>query len=513
MPCLPLNRRHFMKLGAGIGVLTSLLPLTSAHAATDRPADLTEWSALTLSDAIRKGEVGCREVMIAYLERIERLNPTYNAIVSLQPRETLLVEADKADSELVKGHYRGWMHGFPHAVKNLAATAGILTTKGSPLFSQWVPDHDDIFVERIRAAGAILIGKTNTPELGLGSQTYNPVHGPTRNAWDPSLCAGGSSGGAAVALATRMLPVADGSDMMGSLRNPAAFNNVFGFRPSQGRVPRGPNGEMFYQQLSYQGPMGRDVADAARLLATMAGFDHRVPMSLSTDTSRFAAPLDTQLAGVKVGWLGDFDGYLSLESGILALCEKGLATFEQQGATVEPTQPDFSMPELWQTWLTLRHFLIAGGTSELYANPENRAQMKPELIWEIEGGQNLSALDVYRASSARSRWYQALDQMFEHYDVLALPTAQVFPFDVDIHWPEQIAGKSMDTYHRWMEVVIPGTLAGCPVANVPVGFDERGRPMGIQLIGRMKEDLKVLQIAHSYTRASGLFQQHPDITA
>lgn len=508
-----LDRRNFLKLSAGAGVLaaTRFGGIGGARAGTVQPssdAELVELSAIDLSTAIRQGSVSCREVMTAYLDHIERYNPTYNAIVALRAREELMDEARVADDDLAHGHYRGWMHGFPHAVKDLASTRGITTTLGSTLFETWVPERDAIFVERLRAAGAILIGKTNTPEFGLGSNTYNPVYGITRNAYDPALCAGGSSGGAAVGLATHMLPVADGSDMMGSLRNPAAYNNVIGFRPSQGRVPYGPSREVFYQQLGYEGPMGRTVADTARLLTTMAGFDSRVPLSLETNTARYSGGLDMNTAGLRVAWLGDFDGYLPTEPGVLDVCRQALGHFEDLGMSIEEVSLDYPMEQLWETWLTLRHFHIAGIADEVYADEAKRAHMKPEAIWEIEGGLRLTGMDVYRASASRTQWYTALDALFDTYDVVALPSAQVFPFDADIHWPKEIAGHSMDTYHRWMQIVTPGTLSGCPVINVPAGFDERGRPMGIQLIGRMRDDLKVLKIAHAYEQASR-FTQRP----
>ncbi|GGO79294.1 amidase [Marinobacterium nitratireducens] len=509
------QRRNFLRTSAGLGALTmaaSALPAWAAKAGSvNSPEQLLGLSALELSAAIKAGKVSCVEVMQSYLDQIEKYNPTYNAIVSLRPREELLAEAKQADAELNKGLYRGWMHGFPHAVKDLAATRGIATTMGSPILKNWVPEHDAIFVERLRSAGAIIIGKTNTPEFGLGSQSYNTVFGVTRNAWDSKLCAGGSSGGAAVALAASMVPVADGSDMMGSLRNPAAYNNVIGFRPTQGRVPFGPTSEVWYQQLGYEGPMGRNVRDTAQLLSTMAGFDARVPMSLESDPAQFAGSLDINTRGMKVAWLGDFNGYLPMEDGVLSLCESAFGRFDDIGCSVEAVDMQYPMDELWQTWLTLRHFLIAGIASGLYAKEENRALMKPEALWEIEGGLALSGADVYAASKARTRWYLALNKLFETYDVVALPSAQVFPFDAETHWPKEVAGKSMDTYHRWMEVVIPGTLSGCPVANVPVGFDAKGRPMGIQLIGPAKQDLKVLQIAHAYEQASGLTAKKPTL--
>ncbi|MDH5567661.1 MAG: amidase, partial [Myxococcales bacterium] len=305
----------------------------AATAATPGSAsELVGMSALELSKAIRSKRVSCREVMVAFLDQIERVNPVVNAIVSLQDREALLQQARQRDAELARGEVRGWMHGLPHAVKDLAATRGIRTTWGSPLLDT-VPQADDLFVERLRKSGAIFIGKTNTPEFGLGSQTYNTVFGTTRNAYDPSKTAGGSSGGAAAALALRMLPVADGSDMMGSLRNPAAFNNVIGFRPSHGRVPYA-GGELFLDPLSVEGPMGRSVADVAMLLAVMAGPDSRFPPSIEQDPSRFVEPLQRSFAGTRLAWLGNLDGTLPMEPGILELCEAAFPAFRDIGCSV-----------------------------------------------------------------------------------------------------------------------------------------------------------------------------------
>lgn len=464
--------------------------------------DITRLGALDLSAAIHARQVSCREVMQAYLARIDRLNPALNAVISRKPHDVLLAEAGQMDTLAARGEWLGWMHGMPQAIKDLAWTRDIRTTLGSPLYRDFQPTEDSIIVERVRRAGAIVIGKTNTPEFGLGSQSYNPVHGVTRNPYNPALCAGGSSGGAAVALAARLLPVADGSDMGGSLRNPAAFNNVFGFRPSAGRVPKYPAPEAFIEQLGVEGPMGRSVPDLARLLATQAGFDPRSPLSRSDDPAVFAQPLDAPMAGVRVGWLGDLDGYLPFEPGILALCNEALGALAGLGCAVEPAQLGFAPERLWQMWLTLRSCVVAGGRWDDYADPARRALMKPEAVWEVERGRGASALDVYRASKERTAWHRHLLTLFERYDVLVLPTAQTFPFSADTHWPAQVGGREMDTYHRWMEVVIGPTLAGAPAISVPVGFGAAGAPMGMQLIGAPGADLQVLQVAHAYDQVT-----------
>ena len=467
-------------------------------AGDDGGAGIVDLSALELSDAIRNKSVSCVEVMKAYLAQIDRVNPRHNAIVSLRNHAELLSEAERKDNELARGDYHGWMHGFPHAVKDLAATKGIPTTMGSPLLANMITPHDAIIVERIRKAGAIIIGKTNIPEFGLGSQTYNNVFGTTTNAYNPKLCAGGSSGGAAVAIATGMLPVADGSDMMGSLRNPAAYNNIIGFRPSFGRVPFGPTLEIFSQQLGFEGPMGRNVRDTAMLLSTMAGFDARVPMSICEDPQQFAGSLHADMKGKKIAWLGDVNGYFPMEPGILEMCESSLEHFECLGCIVEPVTIHYPMEKLWQSWVKLRNWLVAGNAMPLYSKIENRDKFKPEAIWEIEGGLSLNGTDVYNASVERSAWYQFIFNLFTKYDYLVLPSAQVFPFDASTHWPKEVAGKTMDSYHRWMEITVPGSLSGCPIVNIPVGFNRQGLPMGMQIMGPATQDLNVLQLANSY---------------
>ncbi|EJF73682.1 amidase [Pseudomonas sp. Ag1] len=470
---------------------------------------IVELDAIELSRAIHARQVSCHEVMQAYLAQVERFNPTVNALVSLRSHEDVLAEAAQRDRELDQGQSRGWMHGMPQAIKDLAATQGLRTTLGSPLFAEHVPQEDAISVARVRASGAIIIGKTNVPEFGLGSQTYNSVFGTTGNAYDPRLVAGGSSGGAAVALALRMLPVADGSDMMGSLRNPGAFNNVFGLRPSLGRVPHGPAPELFVQQLATEGPMGRSVADVARLLSVQAGYDPRVPLSLKEDPAMFGEPLQRDFKGARLGWLGDYNGYLPMEDGVMSLCESALKDFAALGCEVEHCQPEFSLERLWQTWLVHRHWLIQGSLGAAYTDPQKRALLKPEAQWEVQGGLQLSAADVYQASINRSDWYRALGKLFERYDFLLLPTAQVFPFDAQQAWPRLVAGREMDTYHRWMEVVIGPTLAGLPSMNVPVGFNLQGLPMGLQIIGPAQADRAVLQLAYAHEQLTRWVQRRP----
>ncbi|MEL7547600.1 MAG: amidase [Pseudomonadota bacterium] len=472
-------------------------------------SDITDLTAIELSEAIRTRQVRCIDVMEAYLNRIHRYNPRYNAIVGLRDDDVLFEEAAAADLALQNGEYWGWMHGMPHAVKDLADAKGLVTTYGSPLFAENKAQQDSLPVARMRAQGAIFIGKTNVPEFGLGSNTYNAVYGVTGNAYDPSLSAGGSSGGAATAIALHLTPCADGSDMMGSLRNPAAFNNVVGFRPSQGRVPSpSAETEVFYNQLPTDGPMGRNVADTIQLLTTMAGYDARSPLALRDDLPEAGAFRLRPLEGLKIGWMADYRGYLSMEDGILDVCQAALGILSQQGANVEDCVPNFDMARLWEVWLTLRQWSMSD-LKPLYDNEMARPLVKPEAIWEIESGLGMTAAEVSHAGKGRSAWFRALLELFETYDVLALPSAQVFPFAAETSWPKSVNGIAMDTYHRWMEVVIGGTLAGLPVISLPAGFGPKDRPMGIQFMGPPGADQKVLEFALAYEAATSLLDRRP----
>ncbi|MEI8325564.1 MAG: amidase, partial [Betaproteobacteria bacterium] len=465
-------------------------------------AHITDLDASALSVAIHSRSVSCREVMRATLEHIADLNPRCNAIVSLQDGDALLRQADTRDAQLARGESMGWMHGMPQAIKDLSNTAGIATTQGSPLLRNFVPTSDSLMVQRMKASGCIVVGKTNTPEFGLGSHTFNEVFGITPNAYDATRSAGGSSGGAAVALAMRMLAVADGSDFMGSLRNPAGWNNVFGLRPSQGRVPKWPTSDVWVNQLGTEGPMGRTVQDVARLLDVQAGFDARSALSIS-DGARFNAPLGGFVGkGVRIGWLADLSGYLPMESGILDVCEQGLARLEALGCAVEPTALGTPPEPIWQAWLVWRRALTAASIAPHLLEPKNRALIKPEALWEHDQAAHLTGNEFLGASVQRTAFYQHMLALFERHDFLALPVSQVWPFDAQQRWPKQINGVAMDTYHRWMEVLIYATFAGLPCISVPVGFDERGLPMGLQLIGKPGGDAALLQLAHGYEQVA-----------
>lgn len=491
-------RRRFLKNSLAIGVTSSLTGLSACSSfQSAMSAELTDLSAIDLSVAIRDKHASCVEVMQTYLNRIHTYNPVYNAIISMPDDDDLLAQAFEADTALARGEYHGWMHGMPHAVKDLIPVAGLAYTDGSPIFADRIAQNDQAIVTSMREAGAIFIGKTNVPEYGFGSQSYNPLFGACSSAYNPDLTAGGSSGGAASALGTSMVPVADGGDMMGSLRNPGAYNNVIGFRPSANLVDEGLSSP---RALSTLGPMGRNTADTIKLLQTI---------SAGPVAEQFTA---MDLQEVNIGWMGSMENYLPMETGILDLCEENLATVSAAGANVETVLPRMSMSDLWFSWTTLRH-ASRDAMLGFYNNPTTRMQLKEEVIWEIEQSLILTEQDVANANRIRENWYRELDRLFETHDFLVLPTAQVFPYSISTPWPKEIAGQPMDTYHRWMEVTLYASLGGLPAANVPVGFDDQGRPMGMQIIGNYGEDQKVLEFALAYEQVTDHLAQRPDLVA
>jgi amidase len=477
-------------------------------------SDIVMLDGVALARAIRARDVSCVEVMTASLGHIENLNPRVNAIVALADRDGLLAQARQCDAQLGRGEVMGALHGFPLAVKDLAPVQGMRMTMGSPILKDFVPAADSVMVERMRKAGAIFIGKTNTPEFGLGSHTYNPVYGTTRNAYDQSRSAGGSSGGAAVALALRMLPVADGSDYGGSLRNPAGWNNVLGFRTSFGRVPADGR-DAWLPSMGVLGPMARTVPDLAMLLAVQAGYDARVPLSLNERGSIFQASLDdVDLKGKRIAWVGDFNGHVPYAPGVLAVCRRALKTFEALGLIVEDALPEFPVDQVWTAWRRLRAWQAGGMLLPYYNDPEKRKLLKPEAVFEIESGLALSAFDITAASLVRTQWYEAVRKLFERYDYLIAPTAQLFAFDADLHWPDEIAGRRMETYHEWMKGVVLITMSGCPALAAPAGFCDHGLPIGIQIVAPNQADLACLQLAHAYAAAAGgIFDRRPPLLA
>lgn len=477
-------------------------------------SNLTDLTASELAEGLRSGAFSCREVMSATLNRIHALNSTYNTIVNLASDEMLLAQADNADAELARGEVRGWLHGIPIAIKDFADAVGFPTTKGCELLASQMPNNDSIMTARMKAAGCIVIGKTATPELGLGSHTFSSLWGITRNGWDPAVSAGGSSGGAAVSLAQRMLPIADGSDGMGSLRNPAGWNHVFGMRPSQGRIPQAGGSDVWVDLLSNEGPMGRSTRDVGRLLATQSGFDARSPLSMQLPLGwEDGEPIDpSRLKGLRVGWLGDLGGYLAMEPGVLETCREALRHFESAGAVVEEIPLGFNPAQLWECWLTWRRAGAGPRVGALMQLPGANEKIKPEAQWEFERSQDMSFMDFRQATQVRTSYYQHMHALLQSWDLVVLPTAQCWPFKVEERWPKQIAGRDMDTYHRWMEVSIYSTLAGLPALSVPAGFHANGRwPMGIQLIGRYGGDADVLRVGAIYEQLRAEFiARRPD---
>ena len=457
-------------------------------------------SAADLLARLRSGELSAETLMAQVLDRIGAVNGTVNAIVALRDGDELMAEARAADAARDKGP----LHGLPMAVKDLEHLRGVVCSSGSPLFRDFVPQQDGLLASRLRAAGAILIGKTNVPEFGLGSHTFNPVYGPTRNPYDTTRSSGGSSGGAAAALAAGMLALADGSDMMGSLRNPAAWNNVYGFRPSWGRVPADPAGDMFLHQLSTNGPMARSPEDIALLLDVISGPDPRRPLQAPAQPVAPLTPANP--AGLRIGWLGDWGGALPMEAGILDNARAALAVLADLGCVIAEVAPPFEAGALWDSWTTLRSFAMAGRHAPLL---DRRDQLKDSAIWEIERGCALSAMEVHRASLVRSDWFRTAAALFRDYDALVLPSAQLWPFDVTLDHPAEIAGQAMDTYHRWMEVVVPVSLIGLPALAMPAGFSAGGLPGGVQLFGPLCSDAALLALGAAYHAATGWPQQRP----
>jgi amidase len=443
--------------------------------------------------------------MAAHLVQIERVNPKVNAICTQLPPEQCLAEAERADRVARSGAELGPLHGLPIAIKDLVQTRGIRTTFGSRIYKDFVPDQDEILVERVKSAGALIIGKTNTPEFGAGSQTFNDVFGETRNPYDPSKTCGGSSGGGAVALACGMLPLADGSDLGGSLRNPPSFCNVVGLRPSPGRVPVWP-AMLGWQTLSVAGPMGRTVEDVALLLSVVAGPDARAPLALPEAGSAFLRPLERDFKGKRLAWSRDLGRY-PVEPVVAEVCEKSLSAFRDLGLAVEEAHPDFGGAD--EVFKTLRAWLFAAQHEADFRR--HRDLMKDTVIWNIEQGLALDGAAVARAEVERTRIYHRVRAFMETYDFLALPVSQVAPFPVEVRWVKEIHGVAMSTYIDWMATCYCITLTSLPAMSVPAGFTPSGLPIGLQIVGRHHGDFELLQLAHAFEQATGFGRQRPPL--
>ena len=469
--------------------------------------DLCAFDAVTLAGMLRRREVSAREVAAAHIGRIEAVDGSVNAVVT-RCFDRALTRAAEADDALARGEVLGLLHGLPVAHKDLAETAGVRTTYGSPLFVGHVPDFDALQVERMSRAGAISLGKTNTPEFGAGSHTVNPVFGATRNPYDPSRSAGGSSGGAAAALAARMICLADGGDLGGSLRNPASFCNVVGLRPAPGRVPTWPLSDVA-DTFAVHGPMGRTVADVALLLAVLSGPDPRVPLALDapvpvlTEPAGVAGLLARDLRGLKVAWSADLG--LPVEPAVRAVLAPARQVLVELGCEVTDEAPDLSgADEAFRTW---RAFRFATGFGPLL--PEHRDQLGPNVTWNTDRGLELTVTELSRATVLRAELAQRVAGFFDRFEVLACPVSQVVPFDITLDWVHEIDGVPQQTYLDWMASCYLISATGLPAASVPAGFTPDGLPVGLQLVGRWRAEWPLLGVAHAFETATGYARVAP----
>ena len=474
------------------------------------PNDATELCFATATDIarwIRDGEISARDVMSAHLAQIERVNPKVNAIVTMLDGDELLDKASQSDDIWVNEgpDALGPLHGLPVGIKDLQPTAGIRTTYGSRIFQDFIPTEDSLTVQRYKAAGAIVIGKTNTPEFGAGSQTFNEVFGTTLNPYDLTKTCGGSSGGASVALACGMMPIAQGSDFGGSLRNPAAWSNVVGMRNSIGTVPVHP-APLGYTSESVTGGMARTVADVAMQLVALAGPDPRVPSALMQPASVFAQPLDQDFEGIRVAWSRNVGG-APIDPVINETLDSQRHVFEDLGCIVEDVEPP--LEDAGEIFHTLRAAIFA---HQHEANiRDHRELVKETIIWNAEQGMRLTALEVKKAEEARTNLYVRMADFMSRYDFMVLPVTSVPPFPADQEYPQEVAGKPLANYLEWMAPCSSITVTGLPAISVPAGFDPNGLPAGLQIVGRQRADLQVLQLAHAFESATQHWRTRPAI--
>jgi amidase len=517
------TRRDALKLGTSVAVSASANPLLAAPAdgssggAAGNPRvasgdvqsssadEICFMRAVDIMDSIRRKKFSAREVMQAHLTQIKRVNAKVNAIVTLVPEEQLMAQAAAADEALAKGKWLGPLQGLPVAVKDLHETDGIRTTFGSPLYKDFVPDFDCRVVQREKEAGAIIIGKTNVPEFGLGSQTFNQVFGPTRNPYDLTKTCGGSTGGGAVALACGMVPLADGSDMGGSLRNPPGFCNVVGIRPSPGRVPNVPT-QLGWFTLSVPGPVARNVTDCAFFLSVLAGFDHHSPISIDQPGAQFAQPLaGRSFKGVRVAMFKNLG--LPWEPEIKSTVQAQRKVFESLGCIVEDAEPDFSgANECFTAW---RHWSTELAFGNVLATHGDR--LNEYIHWHVEEGRKLTGPYLSRIEAKRTALYQRLCGFKGEYEFFILPVNQVLPFDVNTHYPTDIAGVKMENYIAWMKSAYYISAAGNPAMSVPCGFSASGLPIGIQIVGRHHDDWGVLQLGYAFEQATNIGGRRPEV--
>ena len=465
---------------------------------------LCDLTALEMRSLLDSGKVSSRELLAAHLRRIEEVNPELNAIVTLTP-EIAHQRALAADDAQAKGESLGLLHGLPIAHKDITDTAGVLTTMGSPIYKDRVPEKDDLIVERIRNAGAIMVGKTNTPEFGAGSQTFNEVFGVTSNPYDTSKTCGGSSGGAAVALAARMLPIADGSDLGGSLRNPASFCNVVGFRPSGGRVPTVPTSNL-WMPLATKGPMARTVSDVSLFMQAIAGPHQLAPSSNIESPEIFSGSLERNFAGTKVAWSPDLGG-LPVDPAVRTALASVPDRLSNLGCEVVEKWPDLSdAPEIFQT---LRAEIFAHSYASLLKT--HRDQLKATVIWNAEKGLAMSMKDHGEACFKQAQMFAELQHFMADIDFLACPVTQVPPFSKEIEYPKEIEGIRFDTYIDWMRSCSDITTTTHPAISVPAGFTPEGLPVGLQIVGKSRDDRSVLELAYAFEQATGIGQRRPPL--
>jgi amidase len=468
-------------------------------------SDLCFKDAVELTGMIRQRQVSSAEVMTAFLAQIERLNPKVNAICTFVGDEAALGAAKDADERMAKGQTPGPLHGLPHLVKDLVQTAEIRTTFGSRIYKDFVPDTDALLVDRLKTAGAIIIGKTNVPEFGAGSHTFNEVFGATLNPYDLSKTCGGSSGGAAVALVCGMVPLADGSDFGGSLRNPAGFCNVVGFRPSPGRVPVYPSAPGS-SELAVEGPMGRTVQDVALLLSVLAGPDPGVPSSINEPGASFSRPLSRDFKGTRIAWSRNLGQY-PVQAVVSDVCDQGRSVFAELGCQVEDGEPDFhDADEIFQVLRAWSYAQTRG--EDLKAH---RDLIKSTVVWNIEEGLKLSRNDVERAEAKRLQLCRRVEEFMKRYEFLVLPVSQVAPFPVEVDWVREINGIRMATYIDWMATCYAITVTRLPAISVPCGFTKEGLPIGLQIVGRHRREFDVLQLAFAFEQATQHGKTRPSI--
>lgn len=521
-----ITRREALKWGTTAAVNATVAPLlasaaeygtvmisktrisdSSAASGTAAPASSGEicfLPAKELASLIHQKKLSSREVMQAHLRQIARVDPKVNAIVTLVPEDQLMAQALAADEAIAKGNWLGPLHGMPIGVKDLHETKGIRTTHGSPLYKDHIPTADCLVVEREKKAGGIVIGKTNVPEWGLGSQTFNPVFGATHNPYDLTKTCGGSTGGGAVALACGMVPLADGSDMGGSLRNPPNFCNVVGIRPSPGRVPNPPT-ELGWFTLSVDGPVARSVTDCAFFLSVLAGFDRRSPIAIDQPGSEFAKPLGRDFKGVRVAMFKDMG--LPWEPTVRDAVKAQGKVFGSLGCIVEEAEPDFR--DANDCFLMWRHWSIELGFGDILE--ANADKLNEYVHWHVQEGSKLTGPQLSRAEAKRTQLYQRVREFMEKYEFFVLPVNQVLPFDVNMHYPTEIAGVKMETYMAWMKSAYYISAVGNPAMSVPCAFSEGGLPIGIQIVGRHHDDWGVLQMGYAFEQATNIAKRRPPI--